>query len=159
MKKILIKNAIIQENLYMLDNHYTADYDQMVDSIKGRIKFLNFNKFTLDKEKVTEEIGSEFFDNTIGKLEIEYTNLNTYENFDTILDSFYLSDLDGFRFKNIGDVSVLKAIDEHFGIDKFGWSVGNLIPKIKKKIELYYLLPDEDTDYYFELDEGEIEEI
>ena len=37
----------------------------------------------------------------IGELEFEYTNLNTYANSDWILDNFYISDLDNFKFGKV----------------------------------------------------------
>ena len=93
-------------------------------------------------------------------MDLEYTNLNTYENFDTITSEFYLSDLDNFRFKTIGDIDILIAISESREEDyDEKYKIDNFIPKIKKKITLFYLLPDEETDYYFELDEGDIVEI
>lgn len=45
MNKILIKNAILQESLFMIDNNYTADFNQQVDSVKGRLKITSFEKF------------------------------------------------------------------------------------------------------------------
>lgn len=160
MNKILIKNAILQESLFMIDNNYTADFNQQVDSVKGRLKITSFEKFRLKKEKVTEkQISDENYDNMIGKLELEYTNLNTYENFDTITWAFYLSDLDGFRYKIISDIDVICAIAENLDKEWDIYEIGNFIPKIKKKITLFYLLPDEETDYYFELNEGYIAEI
>lgn len=160
MKKILIKNAILQESLFMINNNYTADFNQEVDSVKGRLRITGFEKFKLNKEKVERRIGEENFDNLIGKLDLEYTNLNTYENFDTITSEFYLSDLDNFRFKTIRDIDILIAISESREEDYYEkYKIDNFIPKIKKKITLFYLLPDEETDYYFELDEGDIVEI
>ena len=160
MNKVLIKNAILQESLYMIDNHYTADFNQQVDSVKGRLKITGFEKFKLNKSKVERKIGEENFDNLIGKLDLEFTNLNTYENFDTITSEFYLSDLDNFRFKTIGDIDVLIAIAESREEDYYSdYEIDNFIPKIKKKITLFYLLPDEETDYFFELDDGTIDEI
>lgn len=160
MKKILIKNAILQESLFMINNNYTADFNQEVDSVKGRLRITGFEKFKLNREKVERRIGEENFDNLIGKLDLEYTNLNTYENFDTITSEFYLSDLDNFRFKTIRDIDILIAISESREEDYYEkYKIDNFIPKIKKKITLFYLLPDEETDYYFELDEGDIVEI
>lgn len=160
MKKILIKNAILQESLFMINNNYTADFNQKVDSVKGRLRITGFEKFKLNREKVERRIGEENFDNLIGKLDLEYTNLNTYENFDTITSEFYLSDLDNFRFKTIRDIDILIAISESREEDYYEkYKIDNFIPKIKKKITLFYLLPDEETDYYFELDEGDIVEI
>ena len=160
MKKILIKNAILQESLFMINNNYTADFNQEVDSVKGRLRITGFEKFKLYRENVERRISEENFDNLIGKLDLEYTNLNTYENFDTITSEFYLSDLDNFRFKTIRDIDILIAISESREEDyDEKYKIDNFIPKIKKKITLFYLLPDEETDYYFELDEGDIVEI
>ena len=159
MKKVLIKNAIHQESVYMLDNHYTADFNEMVDSVKGRIKLLNFEKFKLEQAKTEKKIDDEFINNLIGKLELEYTNLNQYENFDTILDKFYLVDLDGFRFQTIRDIDVIVAIYENENKDWMEYKIGNFIPKIKKRLTIFFLLPDEETDYFLELEDGTIEEI
>lgn len=159
MKKVLIKNAINQECVYMLDNHYTADFNEMVDSVKGRIKLLNFEKFKLEQAKTEKKIDDEFINNLIGKLELEYTNLNQYENFDTILDKFYLVDLDGFRFQTIRDIDVIVAIYENENKDWMEYKIGNFIPKIKKRLTIFFLLPDEETDYFLELEDGTIEEI
>ena len=160
MNKVLIKNAITQESLFMIDNNYTLDYDQSVCSVKGRLKILGFEKFKLDKNKVERKISEENFNNLIGKLDLEYTNLNTYENYDSITDEFYLVDLDNFKFKSIGDIDILIAITESREEDYFEkYKFNSFIPKIKKKFTLFYLLPDEETHYYFELKDGKIEEI
>ena len=159
MNKVLIKNAINQENMYMIDNHYELDYDESVSSVKGRIKLLNFEKFKLEPSKIQKKIDTEFLDNLIGKLELEYINLNQYENFDTIVDNFYLVDLDGFRFQTIRDVDVIIAIFENEHKDWLEHQIGKFIPKIKKRITLFFLLPNEETDYFFELEDGTIEEI
>lgn len=159
MNKILIKNAILQENIYMINNHYTSDFSPAVYSIKGRLKIINFVKFKLNKEKISKKISEEHFDNMIGKLELEYTNLNTYENYESITDSFYLSDLDEFRYKTINNMDVKIAISEYLNEDWDSYNIGYFIPKIKTRVTLLYLLPDEETDYFFELNEGTIEEI
>lgn len=157
MKKILIKNAILQDSIFMIDNKCSPNDD---DSIKGRMKILKFEKFKLDRDKVETEIDEEYFDNLIGKLDLEYINLNSCESSYFIIWKFYLRDLDDFRFKTIDDSDILDAIKEsrediYYEMNSFD----KFIPKIKKKITLFYLLPDEETDYYFELDEGEITEV
>lgn len=154
MNKILIKNAILQENIYLINNNYEEESE--FHAIKGRIKFLSFRKFKLENKNNSKEIREEFFDNIIGELEIEYTNLNTYANSDTILESFYLTDLDDFSFDTITDPGVIFKINEQVGRD---WYVGDFIPKIKKKTYIYFLIPDEETDYYFGVEDGRIEEI
>ena len=143
----------------MINNHYTSDFSPAVYSIKGRLKIINFVKFKLNKEKISKKISEEHFDNMIGKLELEYTNLNTYENYESITDSFYLSDLDEFRYKTINNMDVKIAISEYLNEDWDSYNIGYFIPKIKTRVILLYLLPDEETYYFFELNEGTIEEI
>ena len=159
MNKILIKKAILQENIYMINNHNTSDFNPAVYSVKGRLKIINFVKFKLNKEKTSKKISEEHFDNMIGKLELEYTNLNTYENYGSITDSFYLSDLDEFRYKTINNMDVKIAISEYLNEAWDSYNISYFIPKIKTGVTLLYLLPDEETDYFFELNEGTIEEV
>ena len=153
MKRISLKNAINQGIIFMLNNNMHEE--SRCTSVKGRIKFLNFVKYKLDKEKIDEELSEEFYNNMIGELEFEYTNLNTYANSDWILDNFCISDLDNFKFGKVDQGARIKICD----LLNRNWEIGDLIPKIKIKVIMYFLLPDEDTDYYFELEDATIEEI
>lgn len=153
MKRISLKNAINQGSIFMLNNN--EEEESRCTSVKGRIKFLNFIKYKLDSEKIDGELSEEFYSNMIGELEFEYTNLNTYANSDWILDNFYISDLDNFKFGKVEQGARIKICDS---LNR-DWEIGDFIPKIKKKAIMYFLLPDEDTDYYFELEDGTIEEI
>ena len=153
MKRISLKNAINQGNIFMLNNN--EEEESRCTAVKGRIKFLNFIKYKLDSGKMNGELSEEFYSNMIGELEFEYTNLNTYANSDWILDNFYISDLDNFKFGQVEKGERIKICDSQ----NRDWEIGDFIPKIKKKAIMYFLLPDEDTDYYFELKDGVIEEI
>ena len=129
------------------EEHEAVTADKVISSVCSFYK--------LDKEKIDEELSEEFYNNMIGELEFEYTNLNTYANSDWILDNFCISDLDNFKFGKVDQGARIKICD----LLNRNWEIGDFIPKIKKKVIMYFLLPDEDTDYYFELEDATIEEI
>ena len=70
--------------------------------------------------------------------------------------------MDGYKFNEIDDQDVIQAISNH--LNESIWYVlddrnKTFIPKIKMKISIFYLLPDEETEYYLGAGECEIEEI
>lgn len=155
MNKVLIKNAILNENLYFIDNR-DEDYH-----IKGRFKILNFEQFTIDKQDFDNNCKAKFAGNKIARLDLEYTNLLFSEaNFVTSI--FNIADMDGFIFKEIHDQDLIQAIANH--LNKPIWDIldsrnKTFIPKIKIEFSIFYLLPDEDTEYYVETGKCEIQEI
>lgn len=155
MNKVLIKNAIVNENVYSIDNK-NVDYP-----IKGRFKILNFEQFKIDKQDFKDMSKAKLAENKIGKLDLEYTNL-LFSEIRFITDIFNILDSDDYRFREIHDDDVIQAIANHF--NESVWYVlddrnKTFIPKIKMKISIFYLLPDEDTEYYLQVDNCEFEEI
>lgn len=158
MNKILINSAINNDIQYRVTNNYNSEINKKSESIKGRIKLKKFKKIQLPSNL---EIDKEYLDNKIGVLEIEYVNLNTFENFSHSIDNFYIKDLDDFRFEAIGNANIFYPICDYLNIDveKYFHRTDNLAPKIKYTMQIFFLLPDEETDYYLFLENGEFEEI
>ena len=155
MNKVLIKNAILNENLYYIDNR---DED---NHIKGRFKILNFEQFTIEKKDFDNNCKEKYAGNKIARLDLEYTNL-LFTEADFVTSIFNIADMDGFIFNEIHDQDLIQAIANH--LNKPVWDIldarnKTFIPKIKMEFSIFYLLPDEDTDYYVETGNCEIEEI
>lgn len=155
MNKVLIKNAILSENVFKIDNR-DEDYP-----VKGRFKIINFEQFKIEQSDFKDISKSKLAENKIGRLDIEYTNL-TFSEASFITNIFQISDLDGYKFNEIDDQDVIQAISNH--LNESIWYVlddrnKTFIPKIKMKISIFYLLPDEETEYYVEIRDCEIEEI
>ena len=139
MDKVLIKSAINNESIYYIDNKEDKSFTQLYYFlINGMIKFIDIKKVKLNRSQNNEDIPEEYFDNILIELEIQYMNLN---KFDTDVDIFkndncHLVDADGY-FDII-------SMDKDNKIDYF-------VPKIWQKLKLTFLVPDEDTDYYFQI--------
>ena len=157
MNKILINSAINNDIQYKVTNNADS-CNEKSNSVKGRISLKSFKKIQLP---INTEVDKEYIDNNIGVLEIEYVNLNTFENFSHVLEKFFLKDLDDFRFEAIGNAYTYHPICNYLNIDttKYFFSISSLTPKIKYNTYIFYLLPDEETDYYLFLENGEFEEI
>lgn len=162
MDKILIKNAIKLGNIYYIDNQHKLESKEDIENIiKGRLKILNFEEFKLDKTDIMNINKMQFLENKIVKLELEYTNLNFIEA-QFISNICYIVDIDGFKFKPIHDQDIIQAIAKH--LDKTLWELSEdmsktFIPKLKMKITIFYMLPNEETDYFLEAKDCEIEEL
>lgn len=166
MKRVLLNKAIKDESIFLIDNK-NKDFSQpYYNSINGRIRFLDLKKVNLSDYKLECDYPSELLQNPIICLRIEYINLNQSENNIEIFEnSCNLVDIDGYSFKvystkGYGFVGMEKEIYKVFGLsDNSYYGQTDLIPKIKQNIELFFVVPDEETDYYFEIINGKIEEI
>ena len=162
MDKILIKNAIKLGNIYYIDNQYKLESKEDIENIiKGRLKILDFEEFKLDKTDIMNINKMQFLENKIVKLEFEYTNLNFIET-QYISNICYIVDIDGFEFKPIHDHDIIQAIAKH--LDKTLWDLSEdmrktFIPKLKTRITIFYMLPNEETDYFLEINNCGIEQI
>lgn len=140
MEKVLIKSAINNETIYYIDNKNDKSFTQLYYFlINGMIKFIDIKKIKLNRSQDNEDIPEEYFDNILIELKIQYMNLN---KFDTHVDFFkndncHLVDTDGYYFDII-------SMDEDNKINYF-------VPKIWQNLKLTFLVPDEDTDYYFQI--------
>ena len=159
MDTFLLKDAIKNEKVYMLDNHYNGPEKNLKYlSVKGKIKILNFEKFKLDRNDAEENIDEKYFNNVIAKLEVEYTNLNYIENADITRD-FYLLDENNNEYETIGTVDEMIAIANHLNKDVLDIHGYRFIPKISNIIELFYVIPNDSREYSFKLKKGEIQEL
>ena len=158
MEKIQIKEAIEQEKIYIIDNNYKGKEDKLkYFSIKGRIKFISFEKFKLERKDIEDTLDAKYLNNIIGKLEVEYTNMNYVSNSD-ITNKFYLADEKDNNYETIGTYEATKAIANHLNKDILDIHGYEFIPKIQNRVDIFYLIPNEEMEYYFKLKNGEIEE-
>lgn len=156
MDRIPIKEAIRNGKIYIFENKNKKD-----ELFRGKIKILNFDEFKLSEKDINNDNLIEFVRNKIGHLCIEYTNLNFNEK-DFVTHNFVLSNANCARFNEIEDRDGLDSISIH--LDKSSWDVladrnKTFIPKIKTRIEIFYLLPDEDNNWFLEIKNCEVEEI
>lgn len=159
MDNFLLKDAMENEKIYMLDNHYKGvEKNLTYFSVKGKIKIMNFEKFKLERNDAEDNIDEKYFDNVIAKLEVEYTNLNYIDNAD-ITRNFYLLDENNNEYETIGTVDEMIAIANHLNKDVLDIHGYRFIPKIPNIIELFYLIPNDNRKYYFKLKKGKIQEL
>lgn len=155
MNKILISKAIINQTQFLIKS----------EDINGRIKFLKFEKKYLSSYNLKNNYSNEFIENPLVDLLIEFVNLNHEEIKVYNFNKSKLVDIDNFKFEPIAINNGFSTSEQDyeifniFSINKENFSNGRIYPKIKKQIHLFFLLPDEETDYYFELEDGTIEEI
>lgn len=155
MNKILISKAIINQTQFLIKSK----------DINGRIKFLKFEKKYLSSYNLKNNYSNEFIENPLVDLLIEFVNLNHEEINEYNFNESKLVDIDNFKFEPIAINNGFRTSEQDdeifniFSINKENFSNGRIYPKIKKQIHLFFLLPDEETDYYFELEDGTIEEI
>lgn len=166
MNKILLNKAIKDNIIYKIDNNDKTFSEPYYNSINGRIKFLEVKKINLSNFKLKGNYPSELLQNPIICLRMEYMNLNHSENsIDIFENNCNLVDIDGYSFKVYStkafhftccEEEIYKIFDlpnnSYYGQTDF-------IPKIKQNMELFFVVPDEETDYYFEIINGKIEEI
>lgn len=166
MDKILLSKAVKDNTLFFVknDKRIAKGFSFYGNSINGRIRFLNLSKYKLSEYNITEKLPYNYTENVLVKLDIEYINLNKTGNDINIFErGCDLMDLDGFRFDVISTNGFgLDAVGEiyeklQFEDDYYGET--KLIPKVKNKLSLFYLVPDEETDYYFYIVDGTVEEI
>ncbi len=164
MNKILIKPAIQNETIFYVNNTFKkfSFSDETYDTINGRIKFINQKKIELSKLKLEGTYRYELLENPIIMLQFEYVHLNHFEcEQDIFIDNCKLVDLDGFEY-SVLDEELIKneEIINALNIDKNTINKYNkLKPKIKQIVTLFFLIPDEENEYYLKINKGSIEEI
>lgn len=156
MNKILLKKAIDNGSIYRFDNEEEPKY-----SFKGRIKILSFNEFKLSEKEINKNAAFQCIGKKIGCLVVEYTNLN-FEEKKFITDKFVLYNEECEMFCEIEKQEIMQCIASC--LERNIWGVlddrnKTFIPKIKTKIEIFYLLPDKMNNYYLEIKNCKIEEI
>lgn len=169
MKRILLSKAIKDESIYMINNNSKIFSQPYYNSINGRVRFVNLKKINLSDYNLKGDYQRELLQNPLVCIEIEYINLNQTENsIDIFENNCNLIDLDGYSFKVFstkgynfrGGFNESKEIYRIFNLpDNSYYGQTDLIPKIKQTLELFFIVPDEETDYYFEIVNGIIEEI
>lgn len=166
MNKILLSKAIKNETIFMIDNNNKTFSQPHYYSINGRIRFLELKKIKLTDYELKGNYPSELLENPLVCLKLEYINLNQSENsIDVFENNCKLMDLDGYSFKVFSTkgykfIGVEKEIYKIFNLSENSYyGQTTFIPKIKQTIELFFVVPDEDTDYYFEIVNGKMEEI
>lgn len=166
MDKILISKAIKDNTLFFVNNDKRIEngFSSYDNSINGRIKILNFSKYKLTEYNITNQLPYNYVQNILVKLDIEYINLNkTGNDLNIFKRGCDLMDLDGFRFDVISTNGFgLESVDEIYeklGFEDDYYGETKLIPKVKNKLSLFFLVPDEETDYYFYIVDSNIEEI
>lgn len=156
MNKILINNALKNQTQFSINNQ---------ESINGRLKFISIAKKSLSNYRLESNYPKEFLDNPIIDLIIEFTNLNHTEISTLEFKKSILIDLDNFEFEPIAINNGFSTSEQDneifqiFSINKENFSNDRVYPKIKKQIHLFFLVPDEDTEYYFGIKNSVIEEI
>lgn len=162
MNKILIKSAIKNESIFYINNNLKTFDDDEYYSVNGRIKFIGYRKIKLSEYKLEKDYKHELLENPIVEITFEYVNLNHTENNKKIFaNNCNLVDLDNFEFRVLDEYCLdTEEIRNYLHADSDDLcNYGKLIPKLKYKIKLFFLVPDEETDYYFEIVNGIIEEI
>lgn len=148
MNKIQLNYAMKNEKVYQIYNKNDTSFTQMhYFLINGIIRFISLKKRKLQIDEDTKYLPIEYFENTFIELEIEYVNLN---RFDTDINIFknndcYLIDSEGYHFD-------LDSVVNNNGINYF-------IPKVKQRIKLNFLVPNEDTEYQFKINKTKFEEM
>lgn len=162
MNKILIKSAIKNESVFYINNNLKKFDNNEYYSVNGRIKFIGYRKIKLSEYKLEKNYKHELLENPIVEITFEYVNLNHTENDKIIFsNNCNLVDLDNFEFSVIDNHWIdTEEIYKCLNLDDNDLcTYGTLIPKLRYKIKLFFLVPDEDTDYYFKIVNGTIEEI
>lgn len=166
MDKILISKTIKDNTIFLVNNdkRIESGLDIEYNSINGRIKILNFSKYKLTEYNIASKLPYNYVQNILVKLDIEYINLNKTENLIDIFENgCYLMDLDGFRFDIISTngwgLEAASEIYEKLEFKDVYLGSLKLIPKVKNKLSLFFLVPDEETEYYFYIVDSNIEEI
>ncbi len=147
MERILLEDAINNNKRYYISNKENLRNSQLYYFlIDGNIRILKQDKRKLKINEENKELPDEYFENSILEVEIEYTNLNYFDNDIEIFihNNCYLVDLEGYHF----DIDNIKNDN----------GLGYFIPKIKQRIKLIFLVPDEDTKYLLEISNTIIKE-
>lgn len=161
MEKVSLDNAVKNGNMYRIKRDDVHE-DEIIN---GRIKFTNFTiynlkDFDIDKSKVSYL----YQDNNLVRLEYEYVNLCKHQvRFEVLENKLMLEDLDGFTFPicnldcDIPYESRMNFYQAINGIEKQLFSY--FLPKIKIKSEVFFLVPEDEMEYYITIQDGEIEEL
>lgn len=139
MDRVLIKSAIKNGNIYYIDKKSKRFEQSYYFLIKGLIKFIDFRKIKPIRSKANENMPEEYFNNILIELDIQYKNLS---KFDTDVKIFlhnncHLIDSDEYYF----DTIEMKTNDK----------ISYFIPKVWQSETFTFLVPDEDTEYYFQI--------
>lgn len=165
MNKVLLNKAIKDESIFIIDNSNKTFSQPYYYVINGRIKFLKLKKIKLNEFSLEGSYPEELLNNPIVCLSIEYINLHQNEkSIDIFENNCKLVDLDGYEYKVYSTKWYNFTCNEDeiykiFDLPKIIFRETELIPKIKNRIDLFFLVPDEDTDYYFLINSGSIEEL
>ena len=161
MNKVLVSSAIKNESLFYINNNSKHFENKKDYSVNGRIKFIECKKIKLSEYKLKENYKHELLENPIVEIELEYINLNHTENSVEIFENnCNLVDLDNFEFSVMKNYLIDNdEICECLNLDRNIFHIYNLIPKVKHRINLFFIVPDEETEYYFKIVNGSIEEI
>ena len=166
MDKIFLSKAIKDDTIFFVNNQKRIEngFNHYDNSINGRIKILNFSKYKLSEYNMESQLPYNYTQNILVKLDIEFINLNkTGNDIEIFKRGCDLMDLDGFRFDIISTNGFgLEAVDEIYeklGFEDDYYGETKLVPKVKNKLSLFFLVPDEETDYYFYIVDSTIEEI
>ena len=166
MNKVLLSKAIKEESIFMIDNKSRTFSEPYYYSINGRIKFIEFKKLKINDYELKGTYKKELLDNPIVCLSLEYINLNQSENsIDIFENNCKIVDLDGYEFKiySTKGYNFICNEEEIYKIfelpENTYYGENTLIPKIKHRIDLFFIVPDEDSEYYFKIQNGTIEEI
>ena len=167
MSKILLSKAIKDSTLFMIDNTEKVNrknLDPEYNLLYGRIRFLSLNKYRLSDYKFSEELPYVYMNNILIKLNVEYMNLNKTTNRIQVFDhGTDLEDLDGYKFEVISvngfDSPITSEMYEKLKFKERYYNAYEIFPKMKDIFTLFYLVPDEETDYYFNIYDSKIEEI
>lgn len=166
MNKVLLSKAIKDETTFLIGNYYKTFSQPYYYSINGRIRFIKLKKAKIKDYDLKGLYPRELIDNPIVCLSLEYINLNKSENSIEIFENnCKLVDLDEYEFK-VYSTNRCNFIDNEeeiyriFGLlENTHYGENTLVPKIKHKINLFFIVPDEDSEYYFKIKNGSIEEV
>lgn len=161
MNKVLISSAIKNESLFYINNNSKHFENPEYYSINGRIKFIGCKKIKLSEYKLKGNYKHELLENPIVEIDLEYINLNHTENsIEIFKHNCNLVDLDNFEFSVMDNFLIYNdEICDCLNLDRNIFRLYELIPKVKHEITLFFIVPDEETEYYFKIVNGLIEEI
>lgn len=162
MNKILIKSAIKNDSVFKI-KRISSNSDYNVD---GRISFLKLEKIKLSDYNLEQDYSEEIKNNPIVRVSISYINLSQEEaNISILENTCKLMDLDDFSYKVFSvkgygfPIGTQEEVYKIFNINSDYYGYTEFIPKIKYVLDLFFLVPEEETDYYFSIENGIVEEI
>lgn len=156
---IKIKESIKKQLIYKIDNNYDInDVDGMSESIKGKLKILDFGYTEKSEINKIEKLPRAYYNNRIAYLLLQYTNYCTSEVSVSALEkNIYLIDEEGFKFATITDFYLLDSDYCQSILGEEYKSYGRFTPKIPKETILFFLLPDDESEYDLLIKDTDIE--